>query len=104
MDTTREVDSRGYLVLDKHAVVTFTLEDIKDLQLDGFSHQNAIGSLTLKRGPIRPDRSSSVPSASPDDWEIELEPCFGLDGRIRCARVSVSFVPGKPSDFREWQG
>jgi hypothetical protein len=40
---TKEVDDRDYLVLDNHAVVTFLLEDILDLQLDGFSHQNVIG-------------------------------------------------------------
>jgi hypothetical protein len=100
-NTTKEVDDRGYFVLDRHAVVTFVLLDILDLELDGFSHQNVVSGLILRRAPDRPDRSSFYwRDASPDDFEIELEPCFGLDGRIRCRSVSVSFVPGKPDDLR----
>jgi hypothetical protein len=98
-NTTREVDDRGYLILDRHAVVTFTLEDMLDLQLDGFSPQNVIGGLRLRRAPERPDRRRFYwHDPSPNDYEIELEPCFGLDGLIRCRKVSVAFVPGKPDD------
>jgi hypothetical protein len=98
---TKEVDDRGYFVLDKHAVVTFTLEDILDLQLDGFSHQNVVFGLRLRHAPDRPDRRPFYWfEPSPSDYEIELEPCFGLEGRIRCRRVSVAFVPGKPGDAR----
>jgi hypothetical protein len=87
------------IILDNPAVVTFTLDDIIDLQLDGFSHQNVIHGLVLTRAPDRPDRKPfySTP-ASPDDYEIQLEPCFDLDGLIRCRKVSVSFVPGEPED------
>jgi hypothetical protein len=96
---TKEVDDRDYLVLDNHAVVTFLLEDILDLQLDGFSHQNVIGRLRLRRAPERPDRRPFYwLDPSPNDCEIELAPCFGLDGKIRCRRVSVSFALGKPGD------
>ena len=102
-NTRNEVDARGYFVLDRHAVVTFILEEILDLQLDGFSHQNVIGYLHLRRAPDRRDRRPFYSSdPSPEDWELELEPCFGLDGKIRCRRVSVSIVSGKPDDFREW--
>ena len=98
---TREVDDRGYFVLDRHAVVTFALEDILDLQLDGFSHQNVIFGLRLRRAPERPDRRPFYwLDPSPNDYEIELEPCFGLDGKIRCRRISMSFIPGKPDDIR----
>jgi hypothetical protein len=100
-NTTREVDGRGYFVLDKHAVVTFLLEEILDLELGGFSHQNVVFGLVLRRAPDRPDRSPFYfRDGSADDFEIELEPCFGLSGRIRCRRVSVTFVPGKPDDAR----
>ncbi|MDB5532110.1 MAG: immunity 30 family protein [Hyphomicrobiales bacterium] len=88
------------ITLDNHAVVTFTLEDIVDLQLDGFSHQNVIFRLALTRAPDRPDRKPFYTASSPDDYEIQLEPCFGLNGLIRCRKVSVSFIPGKPEDAR----
>jgi hypothetical protein len=72
---TKEVDDHGYFVLDRHAVVTFILEDIMDLQLDGFSHQNVIGGLCLRRAPARPDRRGFYwLDPSPSDYEIELEP------------------------------
>jgi hypothetical protein len=99
---TREVDARGYLVLNKHAVVTFTLEDILDIQLGGFSHQNVIADLLLRRALERPERRPFYwLDPLPSDFEIELEPCFGLDGIIRCRKVSVTFVPGKPDDVHE---
>lgn len=99
---TQEVDARGYFVLDKHAVVTFTLEDVIDLQLDSFSHQNVIYGLSLRRTLPDPNRrpyQSSDPAS--EDWELELEPCFGLNGKIRCRKISVSYLPGKPGDARE---
>ena len=100
---TNEVGHRGHRVLDKHAVVTFALEDIIDLQLNGFSHQNVISGLHLRRAPERPDRRPFYElDPSSNDYEIELEPCFGLDGIIRCRRVLVDFVPGKPDDTRGW--
>ncbi len=44
-----EHEQGGSYVFERHTVVTFALEDIMDLQLDGFSHQNVIGGLTLRR-------------------------------------------------------
>jgi len=96
---TGAVDARGYFVTDKHAVVTFTLEEIIDLQLDGFSCQNVIGALALRRAPEHPDRLPFDPVATlPSVYEIELEPCFGLSGKIRARQVRISFVPGKADD------
>jgi hypothetical protein len=45
---TDDVDPNGYIVLDKHAIVTFSLEGVMDLQLDGFSGQNVVGGLVLR--------------------------------------------------------
>jgi hypothetical protein len=55
---TREVDVRCRYILDRHAVVTFVLEDILDLQLGSFSHQNVIGELRLRRTPEHQDRGA----------------------------------------------
>ncbi|WP_018902024.1 Imm50 family immunity protein [Rhizobium sp. 2MFCol3.1] len=93
---TDEVDSRGYIVLKKHAVVTFAITDIMDLELDGFSRQNVIGGLHLQRAT---DRGRAGWYAMPEeetDMEIELLPCYGLDGFIRAKKVMISFVPGRP--------
>jgi hypothetical protein len=92
----------GYRVLDRHAIVTFTLTEMMDLQLDGFSIQNVISGLILRRAPDRPERRGYLAlDPLPQDIEIELEPCYGLDGRIRARAVSITFEPGKPSTHND---
>ena len=96
---TNEVGPDGHIVLDKHAVVTFSLEGIMDLQLDGFSGQNIIAGLVLQRAT---DRGRSSYFSLPEDGtdvEIELTPCYGLDGFIRAKKVAISFIPGRPADM-----
>ena len=94
---TGAVGQDGYYVLDRHDIVTFTLNEIMDLQLDGFSIQNVIGGLVLRRALDRPERRGYLLDPLPQDIEIELEPCFGLNGLIRARSVSISFEPGKPN-------
>lgn len=95
---TGEVGQDGQFALDRHAIVTFTLSGVMDLQLDGFNVQNVIGGLVLRRAPDRPERRGYLGlDPLPEDIEIELEPCCGLDGLIRARAVSITFEPGKPS-------
>jgi hypothetical protein len=94
---TGEVGQSGYFVLDRHAVVTFTLSEVMDLQLDNFSIQNVILGLILRRAPSRPERRGYLTDPRPQDIEIELEPCYGLSGLIRARAVSITFEPGKPN-------
>jgi hypothetical protein len=83
----------------KHAVVTLRLEGILDLQLDGFSPQNVIYALVIRSAPERADRRPHYWDAPGlDDIEIELEPCYGLAGLIRCRKLSIELTPGRPSD------
>jgi hypothetical protein len=49
---TKETDERGYYVLAKHVVVEFVLEEILDLSLSGFSHQNVLSSEWLAQKPL----------------------------------------------------
>lgn len=95
---TGDVGPDGHFVLAKHAIVTFSLEKIMDLQLDGFSTQNVISGLELRYAT---DRGRSNYFSLPQDLQdidIELMPCYGLDGYIRAKKVMVSFVPGRPTD------
>jgi hypothetical protein len=95
--STNAVAPDGSYILDRHAVVTFTLAGVLDLQLDGFSIQNVIGALILRRAPDRPDRRNYLADKpSPHDIEIELQPCYGLDGLIRARSVSITFKQGVP--------
>src|SRR5262245_20057986 len=79
---TRELDASRHFVLDRHAVVTFWLEDVADLELDDFSVQNVISSLTLE--------------PSPRGFKLTLSPCFGIAGYIEAARVSVAIEAAEP--------
>jgi hypothetical protein len=94
---TGEVGHGGYFVLHRHAVVTFTLSEVMDLQLDNFSIQNVISGLVLRRAPNRPERRGYLTDPRPQDIEIELEPCYGLSGLIRARAVSIVFEPGEPA-------
>jgi hypothetical protein len=87
----------GSFGIDKRATVTITIEDIIDLQIEGMSKQNVIYRLKLRRAQDDPERAPYYTlEASPDDYEIELEHCYGISGEIRFRKVSVSFVPGEP--------
>ena len=95
---TDKVNEDRSIVLDRHAVVTFALDGIMDLQLNCFSVQNVIGGLILRRALDRPERRDYLASnPSPQDFEIELEPCYGLNGQIRARSVSITFQPGRPA-------
>lgn len=95
--TTNAIGPGGNYVLDRHAVVTFTLTDVMDLQLEGFSIQNVIFGLVLRRAPERPERRGYLALGPlPQDIELELEPCYGLSGLIRARSVSITLQPGKP--------
>lgn len=93
-----EASQDGFMVLDRHAIVTFTLDGMMDLQLDGFNIQNVIDGLILRHAPDRPERRGHlVLDPLPHDIEIELEPCYGLNGLIRARSVVITFQPGKPN-------
>lgn len=96
--TTDKVGEGGFLVLERQAIVSFALDGIMDLQLDGFSQQNVIGGLILRRAPDRPERRGHLAlDPLPRDIEIELEPCYGLDGLIPARSVSITLQPGAPN-------
>jgi hypothetical protein len=47
-EMTKKTDEHGYYVLAKHVVVEFVLEEILDLSLNGFRHQNVLFGLTVE--------------------------------------------------------
>ena len=97
---TRDVDEKGYFILDKHIVVAFSLEKITALKPEGFSGQNVIYGLTLRRYgtgdevPGTEFHTSAEPS--PQDYGFILEPTYGLWGVIYARKISITLSPGKP--------
>jgi hypothetical protein len=65
----------------KRATVTFLLDGIVDgtTLIEGFNHQNVITGLFVNR--------------SGDGFELALEWCFGVGGKIACARLRVEIQP-----------
>lgn len=76
------------------AAITLVLAGWIDVHLDGFSHQNVVGGLALRRAgerAVRPwERGVGL---EPGDLEIELMPCFGANGTIRAGVREVSVKP-----------
>ena len=78
----------------KHAVFDFTLRDMVDVNLDGFSHQNVIGGLTLHRSTDQPVPPSLLGiGLVRGEVEIELWPCAGAHGMIRCTIEKIVITP-----------
>jgi hypothetical protein len=81
-EVTSDVDAKGYDVAPKHVIVSLLLEDISDLKLGGFSHQNVIFSLTVTR--------------LQDGLQLCLGPGYGLASNLTARSIRVEFAPGKP--------
>jgi hypothetical protein len=79
---TKQVDETGHFVLDRHAIVTFRLEGVSDLELVDFSGKNVIFGLSLE----------SVEAG----LKMTLEPCYGVAGYVVARQISVSLEPGAP--------
>ncbi len=78
-----DVDAQGHFRTDKHAVVTFELAGITDLELRDFSSQNVLAALGVSRdGEI---------------VRVHLSPSYGLGGRIDAREVKVSYLPAELS-------
>ena len=73
----------------KPATVEFYLDEVSDLELADFSHQNVISGLTVE-SVIDQSKQSAI--------RIQLGGCYGLSGWIEAKKVRVRLLPGKSSD------
>ena len=78
---TYEKDSKQYFILEKHAVVTFLLEGIVELELHDFSSQNVVFGLNIERHG--------------GSFLMTLEPSYGLSGTILASHIAVQVTPGE---------
>jgi hypothetical protein len=102
---SREVDGEGYGIRRKDAVVTLALEEITKLQLEDFNIQNVIYGLELRRitreAPSFNMQWLQQPEPLPDLFEITLQPCQGLSGKIQARRITIGMSSGKPDSEHE---
>jgi hypothetical protein len=66
-------------VRSKEVTVTFYFEEIRDLEIEGFSQQNVIASLLINR--VR------------DSYELVLSPCYGLAGKFVANKIYLKIEP-----------
>ena len=90
-EMTSEVAPTGHYVLKNHVLVHLRFVSVERVCLDGFNHQNALYSLSIR---------DAEPGAgeSPDDrrFEVTLDPAYGLGGTFACGGVEV--VEVRPCD------
>lgn len=73
------INSSNEYINEKDVVVTIKLRDVSDIDLSGFNHQNVIFSLQI--------------SPVDDGIKLELEPCFGMAGKIIAAQIEIEIEP-----------
>lgn len=80
---TDVVDAKGYFVLDKHAVVTFALQDVSQISCTDFDMvPGVISDLSITKVD--------------EHFRIEWSASYGVDGVIHAKRIRIALVPGKP--------
>jgi hypothetical protein len=79
---TDKVDDRGYFVLDKHAVVTITLDQATYVALTDFNLPGIIFDLEVTR--------------TEDGWQLLWSGSYGVEGTLRARQMHIGFAPGKP--------
>jgi hypothetical protein len=82
---TPETDARGYFITEKHALVTFTLTYVLDLDFEGWNHQNALESITTE--PV--DNGHC----------LIFEPAHGVGGEITAMSIIISLHPVAQEDI-----
>ncbi len=80
---TEEHEGKRQFVREQHALVTFELGAISDLELSDFSSQNVLASLDI-------ERDGNV-------FRVRLDPLYGIGGRIDAGECAVFIQPGDPS-------
>jgi hypothetical protein len=83
-ETTNKAGKNGLFITTKHVIVSFLLEGVTDLHLEGFNSQNVISGLLLEH--------------STEGYQITLCGSYGIQGTITANRVYLDLQPGLPTD------
>ena len=89
---TDKVDARGYFELDKHVVVTITLEGVTDISLAEFNLPGIIFDLevtTTDESTQSPWNRSSI--------QLTWSGSYGVAGTLRAKTARFDLQPGKPA-------
>jgi hypothetical protein len=80
---TDKVDAQGYLVLDKHAVVTLALDGVSTINCTDFDMvPGIIYGLEINKAD--------------EHFRIEWSASYGVDGSVTAKQVRITLEPGRP--------
>ena len=84
-EMTNQLNSDGYYICHKHSVVSLLFQELDELTMDGFNHQNALSELSIAEtetgGALR----------------VIFDSAYGLQSEFTCRAIKVvSAVPGIP--------
>ena len=83
-ETTSAVNANGFNVHKRHVVVTFRIDEITEMRLEDFNHQNALMGLRIVR-------------SSDEGLRVDLDPAYGLSGSFDGRSISITLEPGAPT-------
>ncbi|MFZ1699831.1 MAG: Imm50 family immunity protein [Pyrinomonadaceae bacterium] len=87
-EMTSEIVENHY-VLKNHTLVTFQFEDVVELELEGFNHQNVLQDLSIV--DIRHRQLERI------KFEVTIPGLHGLEGKFMCRSIKlISAVPFIP--------
>jgi Immunity protein 50 len=82
-EMTNAVDDQGYYILTKDVAVTFVINDVLDLNLNGFSNQSILFGLEIEK--------------TDGGYRVNLDSLYGFGGAIEAKQISIRLRPGKPT-------
>lgn len=85
-EMSREVDDKGFHVPRKSVVVTFVMDDLNQVRVEGFNHQNVLMGLAVTR--------------TGNGLRLSFNDSFGMMGAITAGVVKIEMAPGLPADGR----
>jgi hypothetical protein len=78
---TRDASEAGLYKLENESVVSFLFEDVFDLDLEGFNHQNVLSSLNLTLNSDSKDNGRIL--------HIELEHCYVFSAEFSARKAKI---------------
>jgi len=80
---TDKVDAKGYFVLDKHAIVTLTLEGVRAINCTDF---DMVPGIIFDLEIAKAD----------EDFRVEWSASYGVTGLVIAKHARINLAPGKP--------
>jgi hypothetical protein len=80
-EMTSEVLPTGFYVLRNHTLVSLRFDEIDNMKLADFNHQNVIYGLTLE--------DVSAQQLERVKWKVSFDPSYGVSAEFECRTVGV---------------